>query len=171
MPVSTDAGESLLTQSAKPTFAYAQPKAKETTHGLPAPAARGTLAGGSRVEDLDSKQRLLPVRGSFSLPGQRPLALEGTGAGPQHDPGLQAFTVYCLWCRQQNLPEPLLPIRGAWILSQKRRSQDSRPFTIPQPHPRLLQWSKTSLLLACPDLVSILRVRGGGGGTPKEPRV
>lgn len=49
-----------------------------------------------------------------------------------------------------------------------RRSEDSRPFTFPQPHPRLLQWSKTSPLLACPELVSIRRARGGGGGTPKS---
>lgn len=168
--VSTVAGKSPLSQSTKPTFAYAQPKAKETTHGLPAPAARRTLAGGSKVEDLDYKQRPLLVRASFSLPDQPSLALAGIGAGPQHCPRHQARTVCCPWCRQQNLPEPL-SIRGTWILAPQRCSQDSRPFTVPQPHPRLLQWSKTSPILACPELVSIRRMRGGGEGTPKEPWV
>lgn len=126
------------------------------------PAARGTVAGGSREEDLDSEQRVLSVRASFSLPCQRSLAREGTGAGP--------FTVCCPWCTQQSLSEPL-PIRGAWILAQQRRSQDSRPFAIPQPHPRLLQWSKPSPIPAWPELVSIRRVRGDEVDTPKKPRV
>lgn len=49
-----------------------------------------------------------------------------------------------------------------------RGSQDSRPFTFPQPHPRLLRWFKTSPLLAFPELASIRRARWGGDGTPRR---